>query len=121
MFVAILDFDVYDGETNKKRDKTPGFTPYERENFRNLCDELSLIDSYRHFYPNERSKHYTFFSARARGHNMKQENKGWRLDYFMVSKNLINIIDDVEIRKSKSCSDHVPLILLMKDPDVALS
>ena len=119
--VAILDFDVYDGETNKKRCKSPGFTPYERENFRNLCDELSLIDSYRHLYPDEREKHYTFFSARARGHNMKKENKGWRLDYFMVSKNLINIIDDVQIRKDKSCSDHVPLILLMKDPNVALS
>eukprot|EP00484_Ammonia_sp_Unknown_P022942 CAMPEP_0197035000 /NCGR_PEP_ID=MMETSP1384-20130603/12907_1 /TAXON_ID=29189 /ORGANISM="Ammonia sp." /LENGTH=360 /DNA_ID=CAMNT_0042464987 /DNA_START=135 /DNA_END=1217 /DNA_ORIENTATION=- len=119
--VAILDFDVYDGETNKKREKTAGFTPYERENFRKLTDELTLVDSYRHFYPNEREKHYTFFTARARGTNMKKENKGWRLDYFMVSKSLINIVDDVQIRKEKACSDHVPLILMMKDPKVALS
>eukprot|EP00483_Globobulimina_turgida_P000773 UN00773 len=59
--VAILDFDVYDGETNKKRCKTPGFTPYERENFRNLCAELNLVDSYRHLYAKERVNHFTFF------------------------------------------------------------
>eukprot|EP01083_Nonionella_stella_P032243 88273_1 len=97
--VAFLDFDVYDGETNKNRKKSPGFTPYERENFKNIKNECGLIDTFRHFYPKEREKHFTFFSNRSRGTDMKKENRGWRLDYFMVSKNIINIIDDVQIRK----------------------
>eukprot|EP00485_Elphidium_margaritaceum_P000235 CAMPEP_0202695830 /NCGR_PEP_ID=MMETSP1385-20130828/9305_1 /ASSEMBLY_ACC=CAM_ASM_000861 /TAXON_ID=933848 /ORGANISM="Elphidium margaritaceum" /LENGTH=369 /DNA_ID=CAMNT_0049351907 /DNA_START=135 /DNA_END=1244 /DNA_ORIENTATION=+ len=115
--VAVLDFDVYDGETNKQRAKSAGFTPYERDNFRKLRDELGLVDAYRHFYPNEREQHYTFFTARQ---NLKKQNRGWRLDYFMVSKTLINIVDDVQIRRDKECSDHVPLILMMKDPNEAL-
>ena len=119
--VAILDFDVYDGETNKIRRKSPGFTPYEREKFRNLVKELDLIDSYRHFHPKDRESHFTFFTKRSRGSDMKKENKGWRLDYFVVSKSLINIIEDVQVRKDEDCSDHVPLILTMKDPNVALS
>ena len=119
--VAILDFDVYDGETNKNRCKTAGFTPYERENFRNMLDEINLIDSYRHFYPSEKKNHFTFFTARSFRGNMKDQNKGWRLDYFIVSKQIINIIDDIQIRRDKSCSDHVPLVLTMKDPNVALS
>ena len=116
--VAILDFDVYDGETNKSRKRTAGFTPYERENFRTLTEELGLVDSYRHFYPKEREKHYTFFSTRGKG--MKENNKGWRLDYFMVSKTLVNILEDVEVKKEKAYSDHVPLVLTMKHPDIAL-
>lgn len=116
--VAILDFDVYDGETNKAREKTAGFTKYERDNFRKLSKELDLVDSYRHFYPKEREKHFTFFSARGKG--MKDRNLGWRLDYFMVSKQLVNILEDVEVQKEKAYSDHVPLVLTMKHPDVAL-
>jgi len=116
--VAILDFDVYDGETNKARKKTPGFTPYERDNFRKLSEELDLVDSYRHFHPAEREKHYTFFSQRGRA--MKDQNKGWRLDYFMVSRQIVNILEDVEVRREKAYSDHVPLVLTMKHPDVAL-
>eukprot|EP01084_Bolivina_argentea_P078651 142734_1 len=81
--VAILDFDVYDGETNKNRKKSPGFTPYERENFRNILDELDLVDSYRHLYPKERDNHFTFFTKRSRATDMKKANKGWRLDYFV--------------------------------------
>jgi len=69
--VAIENYDVYDGETNKNREKTAGFTPYERKNFRTLLNELKLIDSYRKFYPQARKEAFTFWTAR--GGSMKKK------------------------------------------------
>jgi len=115
--VAIENYDVYDGETNKNREKTAGFTPYERSNFRDLLNTLQLVDSYRVLYPNVRREAFTFFSVRGGG---KKNGNGWRLDYFIVSKPIVPLINDIQIRRDTECSDHVPLVLTMKNPDVHL-
>jgi len=107
--VAIEDYDVYDGETNSKREQTAGFTPYERKNFRDLLTKLNMKDSYRQLYPDARQEAFTFFTTR--GKAMKENNAGWRLDYFVVSADLMPKISDVTIQKDVTCSDHVPLIL----------
>jgi len=111
--VAIQDFDVFDGETNKNRSKGAGFTPYERTNFGEVVRDLQLHDVYREFYPDERSAHYTFWSFRSRA---RPVNKGWRLDYFVVTKDLLDAVKTIEVRKQfegkeLALSDHVPLIM----------
>jgi len=111
--VAIQDFDVFDGETNKNRPRGAGFTPYERANFGNLVNDLKLHDVYREFYPTEKSSHYTFWSMRSRA---RPVNKGWRLDYFVVTKEVLDAVKTIEVRKQFDenelvLSDHVPLVL----------
>lgn len=64
---------------------------------------------------------YTFWSARA---GLRATNKGWRLDYFLISKDQIdkprNIkLVDSTIMDSQEGSDHCPIglqIKLLKEP-----
>ena len=41
---------------------------------------------------------------------MKKENKGWRLDYFIVSQSIVPLLKKIQVKKDINCSDHVPLI-----------
>lgn len=104
--VAHLDIDVYDVEDAKGH---AGFTDEEREWFSNFIKN-GYIDVLRYFYKSK--GYYTWypFSKTAR-----EKNMGWRIDYFLVSKDLINYIEDIRILKDIEGSDHVPLILYMKD------
>ena len=51
---------------------------------------------------------------------MKKENNGWRLDYFIVSQDIIPLVEDIQVKKEINASDHVPLIMTMYDPTVFL-
>ena len=88
--------------------KNSGFTPEERADFTTWMD-ASFVDSYRHFYPDEKGA-YTFWSnmggARAR-------NIGWRIDYYIISKRFMPNIADSIIRSPVLGSDHCPIVLLM--------
>ena len=75
--VAHNEIDVYD---TKGKEKVPGFTPQERESFGHFLAESKFVDCFRHFHPYEVK--YSFWSMRAK---LRPENKGWRLDYFLVS------------------------------------
>jgi len=105
--VAHLDIDIYDPK--KKRNKAPGFTDAERANFQKVLD-LGFVDSYRHLYPEEKDKCYTYFSYRR---DCKGKNYGWRLDYFVVSSELLPRVADVQIHREVDGSDHVPLMLML--------
>lgn len=85
-----------------------------------MLTDLSLIDSWREKYPDSRKDGFTFFTARSRGKDMKKEGLGWRLDYFVVSKQIMPLIQDIKIKKEIGCSDHVPLVLTMKNPNTNL-
>jgi len=108
MNVAHLPFDVYDGEKNRARQKGAGFTMYEREAMDTLIVEDGFVDAYRLLHKEEKTNHYTFFTYRQK---MKVKNKGWRLDYFIVSPELIPVINAVTIHREEECSDHVPIVL----------
>merc|ERR1719373_138695 len=63
--VAVLNCDVYDGETNKGRKKSAGFTDYERTFFRDFLIQEDLVDVYREFYPDVKGVDcHTFWSVR---------------------------------------------------------
>lgn len=74
---AHQEIDIYD---TKGKEKVPGYTPEERHNFSILLNEHKFVDTFRKLRPTEVK--YTFWSARAK---LRPENKGWRLDYFLIN------------------------------------
>ncbi|KAH9254281.1 exodeoxyribonuclease III [Batrachochytrium salamandrivorans] len=108
--VAHNEIDLAHPKTNTK---SAGFTPEERRDFGNLLSELDMVDSFRHKHPNSTGQ-YSYFSFR---HNSRSNNVGWRLDYFVVSKSLVEHILEADIRSTVyGASDHVPVLLLLNLP-----
>ena len=109
--VAHHEIDLYD-PTGKE--KVPGYTPEERKSFGELL-ERGFCDTYRHLYP-ERIQ-YTFWSMRA---NLRPVNKGWRLDYFLMSSDYETRygieLNDSEIHDQQKGSDHCPIALKITLP-----
>ena len=81
----------------------------KRYNFNKLVSELNLIDIYRIIYP--KKIEYTYWSYL---NNSRKNNKGWRIDYFLINENMIGMIDDCEIIMDKYLSDHAPILLKIK-------
>jgi len=65
--------------------KSPGYSVEERESFNKLLETLNLIDTFRYLNPN--SVKYSYFSYR---NNARKNHSGWRLDYILISKGLLN-------------------------------
>ena len=95
-----------DLENPKTNTKTAGFTKEEREDFSRLLTR-GFIDSFRELYPNK-NKCYTFWSYLR---NARQKDIGWRLDYFVISNNLVDKLCDNQIRSQVMGSDHCPIVL----------
>jgi exodeoxyribonuclease III len=92
----------------KENEKNSGFLPEEREWVDRYLDH-GFIDIYRQLYP-ERVQ-YTWWTYIS---NARQRNVGWRIDYFLVSKNLAPRIKDVVIRDEVPGSDHCPVTLVIE-------
>ena len=82
-----------------------GFLPVEREWLTRFIDS-GFIDSFREF--NQEPEHYTWWSYRA---NSRARNKGWRIDYHMVSDALQDNIKRAVILSEAEHSDHCPLLV----------
>ena len=87
--------------------KTAGYTQKEIDGFKDLMS-ANLVDSFRHFYPEEVK--YTFWNQRFKA---RERNVGWRIDYFMVSKQLIEQVKDSRILNEVEGSDHCPIELIL--------
>ncbi len=81
---------------------TSGFLKEERIYLDRLL-EKGFIDSFRYFYPEKIS--YTWWDMRTRA---RDRNRGWRLDYFFISKELINNLKSAFIFENIIGSDHCP-------------
>jgi exodeoxyribonuclease III len=92
----------------KQNEKNSGFLPQERE-WVDRYLEHGFVDIYRQLYP-ERVQ-YTWWTYIS---NARQRNVGWRIDYFLVSKNLVPRIKDVIIRDEVLGSDHCPVTLTIE-------
>ena len=84
---------------------TSGFLPVEREWIGSFIDS-GFIDSFR--YLNDEPHHYSWWSYRA---NARANNKGWRLDYAMVSEPLQENIKRAVILSEAVHSDHCPILV----------
>jgi exodeoxyribonuclease-3 len=45
--------------------------------------------------------------------NARERNVGWRLDYFLISQELVQEVEDVIIHDQVLGSDHCPVSLLI--------
>tara|TARA_B110000881_G_scaffold176763_1_gene161742 strand:- start:5461 stop:6225 length:765 start_codon:yes stop_codon:yes gene_type:complete len=97
--------DIHDPIRNAK---VSGFLPYER-NW--IGDFLSsgFIDSFRHMH--SEPNNYSWWSYRA---NSRANNKGWRIDYNMVSHKLKSKIKSAYILDNIKHSDHCPIAVELK-------
>ena len=90
---------------NPKMKGVSGFLPIEREWIGNFINS-GFIDSFRHL--NKESNHYSWWSYRA---NARNNNKGWRIDYNMVSEPLKERISRAYILPEAKHSDHCPIVV----------
>lgn len=104
--VAHTEIDIKNAKANRGN---AGFTDEEREKFSNLL-ENGFIDTYRYFHPEEKDA-YTWWSYR---NNVRARNIGWRIDYFLVSKNFIGKVKEATIYKDVYGSDHCPVGIEIK-------
>ena len=94
--------DIHDPVRNKN---VSGFLPEEREWMTKLM-EAGFVDSFRLL--NKEPHQYSWWSYRA---NSRANNKGWRLDYAMVSKTAEKRIQRATILSQAVHSDHCPILL----------
>ena len=88
---------------NPKMKGISGFLPEEREWIGSFINN-GFIDSFRHL--NKEPHHYSWWSYRA---NSRANNKGWRIDYNMVSEPLKENISRAFILPEAIHSDHCPI------------
>ena len=101
--VAHNEIDLKNPKTNRKN---AGFTDEEREKMTQLL-ESGFTDSFRYLYPDKKEA-YSWWSYMGRA---REKNVGWRIDYFIVSKNIENKIKEAKIHSKIMGSDHCPVEL----------
>lgn len=101
MNVAHREIDLKNPKTNTGN---AGFSPQEREQMTNL-QNAGFIDTFRYFYP-EQAGMYTWWSYM---YHARENNAGWRIDYFLVSKALEGALKDAVIYAEIMGSDHCPI------------
>jgi exodeoxyribonuclease-3 len=89
-------------------DLVAGFTAEERGWIDALLRTGNWIDAYRKLWPDKKEFTYFDFMGGDRKHN-----KGWRIDYFVVSKTLWPMVSACTIDQSPKFSDHCPVVLLL--------
>lgn len=101
--VAHNEIDLKNPKTNRRN---AGFTDEEREKMTQLL-ESGFTDSFRYLYPDKKEA-YSWWSYMGRA---REKNVGWRIDYFIVSKNIENKIKEAKIHSKIMGSDHCPVEL----------
>lgn len=108
--VAREYIDIYP-ENQKNCQSEPLFLSEERAGFEALL-ATGLVDVFRAFYP-EKQGAYTWWGPRPES---RRDNKGSRLDYFLVSMELIDRIQSVKHHTATVASDHCPISILLGRP-----
>jgi exodeoxyribonuclease III len=101
--IAHKEIDLHSPKTNKK---TTGFLPDERAWFdkflaNGFVDGLRLI--------NEEPGQYTWWNQLRP--SIREENKGWRIDYINVTESLQKRVKDAKVLPHIKHSDHCPMYL----------
>ena len=106
------DFNVAHNEIDLKNPSTnhhsPGFTDEERKKFSELLN-AGFIDTFRNLYPEKIL--YTWWSYTRKS---RENNSGWRIDYFLTSERIAKKIIDSTIEDKIFGSDHCPITLTIE-------
>lgn len=104
--VAHKEIDLKNPKTNRRN---AGFTDEERGKMSELLD-CGFVDTFRHFYPNLEGA-YSWWSYMGKA---RANNTGWRIDYFLTSESLRDMLIDASIYPQIFGSDHCPVGLEIK-------
>jgi exodeoxyribonuclease III len=102
------DFNVAHEEIDIARpkanyNKTAGYTQTEIDGFNRFVD-AGFVDAFRALHPDTVA--YSWWSFRA---NARAKNIGWRIDYFLVSSELLSKVKKACLRSEIMGSDHCPV------------
>lgn len=81
-----------------------GFTNEERERFQDFLD-AGYVDTFRSLNP-EKAAAYTWWTHWA---NARARNVGWRIDYWLASKEIAGRVRNPQIHANVMGSDHCPV------------
>ena len=102
------DFNRISKEIDAKNPKNiknkSGFMPEEQEWFKEILTKY--VDAFRKF--NSEGDNFSWWPNRK---GFREENKGYRFDYFLVSNTFENTLTDSYILKNQLGSDHAPIVL----------
>lgn len=106
------DLNVAHNEIDLKNPKAnignAGFSYEERGKIEELLG-AGFVDTFRYLYPD--TVRYSWWSYRFRA---RENNAGWRIDYFLVSDRIRDKISSAEILTDVMGSDHCPVLLEIK-------
>ena len=89
----------------KQNIKTSGFMPIEREKLDIYVSE-GWVDTFRLFH--EEPERYSWWTYRF---GARERNVGWRIDYFFVNQDMVELCSDSDIHHDIYGSDHCPVSL----------
>jgi exodeoxyribonuclease-3 len=106
--IACGDFNVAHREIDIARpkpnyNKSSGYTQVEIDGFSRFLD-AGLVDTFRHFHPETVAYSWWSFRAGARARNI-----GWRIDYVLTSKAIVDKVKQAFILPEIYGSDHCPV------------
>lgn len=104
--VAHKEIDIKNPKSNLRN---AGFTIEERTDFSFLLDK-GFYDTFRHLYPDTIKYSWWSYMFKAR-----EKDIGWRIDYFLCTKKLLDKIKEADIYTKVLGSDHAPILLEFKD------
>lgn len=99
--VAHQEIDLKNPKSNHHN---AGFTDEERGKMTALLNS-GFVDTFRHFYPDAEGR-YSWWSYRFKA---RENNAGWRIDYFIVSEDLKDRLLGADIHSDITGSDHCPV------------
>ncbi len=99
--VAHNDIDLANPKANVGKH---GFTNEEREGFDNF-EAAGFVDTFRSEYPNTTDA-YSWWTHWAKA---RERNVGWRIDYWLASKDIASKVKNPQIHPDVMGSDHCPV------------
>lgn len=103
--VAHEEIDIKNPKTNLRN---AGFTIEERTKFTELLN-TGFVDTFRSLYP--KTITYSWWSYRF---HARENNAGWRIDYFVVNDKFMSRVKDSLIYTDQLGSDHCPVGLIIE-------
>ena len=104
--VAHTEIDIKNPKSNIHN---AGFTQEERDKMTALLGS-GFVDTFRHFHPDVTGA-YSWWSYRF---HARENNAGWRIDYFIVSQALAPRLVSASIHSEIFGSDHCPVELVLE-------
>lgn len=103
------DIDAWDGVSKKK---IGCFTEWEHRDFNSLLAQTGLVDTYRYLHPDGRDYSY-FFQNKP---EYRLLNQGFRIDYCLMSEELLPYLIKSEILTNVTDTTNSPLLVEVNLP-----